>query len=70
MCQDPNCSSWTDGGTDFCWYHAAQRGIHPEEQTKDPALCHAPECTRPIHDDDLALCDYHAWDARHALEVP
>jgi hypothetical protein len=68
LCQHPSCASWTDNGMDYCWYHAAQRGTQPDDKEKDPSLCHAPECTRPIDDKDMGLCDYHAWDAHHAAE--
>ena len=52
MCQDHNCSSWADGGTDYCFFHGAQRGIHPPEREKDPDLCTVDGCTRPKTDGD------------------
>ena len=61
LCQHPSCASWTDNGTDYCYYHLAQQGIYPEAPPKDPSLCNAPECTREKVDGDL--CDFHAWES-------
>lgn len=68
-CQYPSCASWVDHeDSGLCWYHAAQHGIQPELQPKDPTLCHAADCTREITDHGAGLCDYHAWDANHKPE--
>jgi len=68
LCQHPSCASWTDNGMDYCYYHAAQRGIQPDDAEKDPTLCRIPNCSRDITDHGAGLCDYHAWDAQHATE--
>jgi len=67
VCAHPNCSSWVDHeASGLCWYHAAQKGIYPDDNPKDPSRCTAPDCTRERVEGDL--CRYHAWEARHNTE--